>query len=127
MTRSQGFHDSSPFGKESASNAGDPGAIPGSGRPAGEGLGYPLQYSGLENSMNCIVHAVAELDVTKPTFTFKEKQWSESTLIRRDSLWPLHLLSTPSAIPRVLVVHYTQSSQAAGLLFSFPPLSFYFV
>ena len=33
------------LGKESACNAGDPGSIPGSGRPAGEGIGYPLQYS----------------------------------------------------------------------------------
>ena len=32
-------------GKESACNAGDPGLIPGSGRSAGEGIGYPLQYS----------------------------------------------------------------------------------
>ena len=32
-------------GKESAYNAGDPGLIPGSGRSAGEGIGYPLQYS----------------------------------------------------------------------------------
>ena len=32
-------------GKESACNAGDPGTIPGSGRSAGEGIGYPLQYS----------------------------------------------------------------------------------
>ena len=32
-------------GKESACNAGDPGSIPGSGRFAGEGIGYPLQYS----------------------------------------------------------------------------------
>ena len=31
--------------KESACNAGDPGSIPGSGRSAGEGIGYPLQYS----------------------------------------------------------------------------------
>ena len=38
------FPDSS-VGKESASNAGDPGSIPGSGRSAGEGIGYPLQYS----------------------------------------------------------------------------------
>ena len=41
---SGGFPDSS-VGKESACNAGDPGSIPGSGRSAGEGLGYPLQYS----------------------------------------------------------------------------------
>ena len=39
-----GFPDSS-LGKESACNARDPGSIPGSGRSAGEGLGYPLQYS----------------------------------------------------------------------------------
>ena len=39
-----GFPDSS-VGKESACNTGDPGSIPGSGRSAGEGIGYPLQYS----------------------------------------------------------------------------------
>ena len=46
--------------KESARNAGDLGLIPGSGRSPGEGKGYPLQYSGLENSMDCIVHGVAK-------------------------------------------------------------------
>ena len=39
-----GFPDSS-VGKESAFNAGDPSSIPGSGRSAGEGIGYPLKYS----------------------------------------------------------------------------------
>ena len=39
----------SSLGKESACNVGDPGSIP--GRSAGEGIGYPLQYSDLENSM----------------------------------------------------------------------------
>ena len=47
-------------GKESACNAGDPGSIPGSGRSPGEGIGYPLQYSGLENSMDYIVYGVTE-------------------------------------------------------------------
>ena len=41
-----GFPSSS-VGKESACNTGDPGSIPGSGRSAGEGIGYPLQYLGL--------------------------------------------------------------------------------
>ena len=41
-------------GKEFACNAGDPGLIPGLGRSLGEGNGYPLQYSGLENSTDCI-------------------------------------------------------------------------
>ena len=54
-----GFLGSS-AGKESACNAGDPGSIPGLGRSPGEGKGYPLQYSGLENSMDCIVHGVAK-------------------------------------------------------------------
>ena len=39
----EGFSDSS-VGKESACNVGDPGSIPGLGRSAGEGIGYPLQY-----------------------------------------------------------------------------------
>ena len=43
-------------GKESACNAGDLGLIPGLGRFPREGKGYPLQYSGLENSIDCIVH-----------------------------------------------------------------------
>ena len=47
-------------GKESTSNAEDLGLIPGLGRPPGEGKGYPLQYSGLENSMDYTVHRVAK-------------------------------------------------------------------
>ena len=42
--RDQGFPNNS-VGKESACNAGDPGSIPGSGRSAREGIGYPLRYS----------------------------------------------------------------------------------
>ena len=45
-------------GKESACNVGGLGLIPGLGRSTGEGKGYPLQYSGLENSMDCIVLGV---------------------------------------------------------------------
>ena len=47
----QGFPGGSD-GKESACKVGDPGLIPGSGRSPGEGSGYPLQYSGLKNSMD---------------------------------------------------------------------------
>ena len=42
-------------GKESSCNVGDLSSIPELGRSSGEGKGYPLQYSGLENSMDCIV------------------------------------------------------------------------
>ena len=54
-----GFPDSS-VGKESACNVGDPGSIPGLGRSPGEGKGYLLQYSGLENSMDSIVRGVTK-------------------------------------------------------------------
>ena len=50
-------------GKESAYNAGDLGLIPGLGRSPGEGKGYSLQYSGLENSMDHIVWGRKESDV----------------------------------------------------------------
>ena len=50
-----------PAGKESACNVGDLGLIPGLERSPGEGKGYPLQYSGLENSKDCIVHGISEL------------------------------------------------------------------
>ena len=98
-----GFPDSS-VGKESTCNAGDPSPIPGWGRSAGEGIGYPLQnswtflvaqlvksphlgsipglgrspgegkgyslqYSGLKNSMDCIVHRVAKSRTWWVTFT----------------------------------------------------------
>ena len=55
----QGFPDSS-ASKESTCNAGDLGLIPGLGRSPAEGNGYPLQYSGLENSMDFIVRGVAK-------------------------------------------------------------------
>ena len=47
-------------GKASACNAGDLGSIPGLGRSPGEANGYPLPYSGLENSTDCIVHGVSK-------------------------------------------------------------------
>ena len=55
----RGFLSSS-VGKESASNARDLGLIPGLGRSPVEGKGYPLQYSGLENSMDCIVQGATK-------------------------------------------------------------------
>ena len=105
----RGFPDSS-VGKESTCNAGDPGSIPGSGRLAGEGIGYllqyswaslvaqlaknlpamqenwlqslgwedplekgyPLQYSGLENSMDWIVHEVEKSQTSLRDFHFQK-------------------------------------------------------
>ena len=55
----RGYPDSS-VGRESACSAGHPSSIPGSESSPGEGKGYPLQYSGLENSMVYIFHGVAK-------------------------------------------------------------------
>ena len=57
-------------GKESACSVGDLDSIPGLGRFHGEGKGYPLQNSGLENSMDCIVHGVTKVIHDEATFTF---------------------------------------------------------
>ena len=51
--------------KEYSCNVGDLGLIPGLEGCPGDGKGYPLQYSGLENCMDYIVHGVTELDTTE--------------------------------------------------------------
>ena len=56
--------------KESACNAGDLGLVPGLGRSPGEGKGYPLQYSGLENSMYCMVYGVTKSQTQLSNFHF---------------------------------------------------------
>ena len=57
-------------GKESACNMGHWGSIPGLGRSPREGNDYPLQYSGLENSMDCIVHWVKKSRTQLSDFHF---------------------------------------------------------
>ena len=60
-----GFSSSS-AGKESTCNVGDLGSLPGLGGSPGEGNDYPLQYSCLENSMDCIVYGgLKESDMTE--------------------------------------------------------------
>ena len=67
-------------GKESACNVGDLGLIPELGRSPGEGKGYPLQYCGLENSMDCIVHGDhKESDTTEQLSLSKQGRGSLSS------------------------------------------------
>ena len=68
-TVAQGFPSGS-AGKESTCNAGDLGLIPGLGRSPQEGKSYQLQYSGLENSRDCIVHGVAKSQTGLTEFHF---------------------------------------------------------
>ena len=57
-------------GKESTCNAGDLSSIPGLRRAPGEGNGYTLQYSGLENPMDCIVYGAAKSQTRLSNFHF---------------------------------------------------------
>ena len=72
----------SSVGKASACNAGDPGSIPGLGRSPGEGIGYTLQYSGLENSMDCMVRGIAKSWTLLSDFQFLSllNKWSIKSL-----------------------------------------------
>ena len=68
-------------GKESACNPGDPDSIPGSGRSPGEGNGYPLQYSCLENPMDrgawrAKVHGVSKSHTWLSDWTTRKVAWS---------------------------------------------------
>ena len=65
----QGSFTDSSVGKESGCNAGNPDSIPGLGTSPGEGKGYPLQYSGLENPMD-YVHGVAKSQTQMSDFHF---------------------------------------------------------
>ena len=68
-------------GKESAYNVRDMGSIPGLGRSPGGGKGCPLQYSGLENSMDCTVHRVAKSRTRLSDFHFHSGSTIKTTHI----------------------------------------------
>ena len=70
-------------GKESACNAGDPGLIPGLGGSPGEGKGHQLQCSGLENSMDCILHGVAKSQTQMSDFVSDHDLVSQSVTFFR--------------------------------------------
>ena len=74
-------------GKESTCNAGDLGLIPGLGKSPGEGKGYPFQYSGLENSMDCIVHGVAKSQTRLSTVINYFRQKSSMNVKTSSNIW----------------------------------------
>ena len=75
------------MGRESASNAGDLGLIPGLERSPGEGNGYPLQYSGLVNFMDCIVYGVSKSQTRVETCIFTFIGWTNAE-VGVPILWP---------------------------------------
>ena len=70
MAHTKGFPCGS-AGKESACSAEDLGSIPGLERSPGGWKGYPLQYSGLENSMDCVVYGVTKSQTQLSDFHFQ--------------------------------------------------------
>ena len=75
-------------GKESACSVGDLGLMSGLGRSPIEGKGYPLQYSGLENSMECIVHGVRKSRTWLKDFHFSFI-WRQ--IPRENAMWQLRI------------------------------------
>ena len=61
-------------GKESACNVGDLGSVPALGRSSGEGKDYPLQYSGIENSMDFVVRGFAKSQTRLRDFHYTDKR-----------------------------------------------------
>ena len=89
--------------KDSTCNEGDLGSIPGLGRSPGEGKGYPLQYSGLENSMDCIVHGVAKSRTQLSDFHFQrtrqvQKKWTSCQRLYTESLLIYEAVDTQLAL-----------------------------
>ena len=87
-------------GKVPACNMEDLGSIPGLGRSPGEEKGYALQYSGLENSMDCMVHWVTKSQTQLSNFHFTFKGWSGSAYkaaykvnLKRIKLSPSNLIA----------------------------------
>ena len=82
-------------GKESACNAGDVGSVPGLGRSPGEEKRYPLQYSGLENSTDCMVPGVTESQTQLSYFEKKNSiigYFKYYSCIEELFLYPLYLV-----------------------------------
>ena len=79
-------------GKESACNARDLGSISGLGIYPGEGKGYPLQYPGLKNSVDCIVHGVAKNRTRLSNFHFSLSDKLIKYPVTPSLTWPLKML-----------------------------------
>ena len=108
-------------GKESTCNAGNLVSIPGLGRSPGEGKGYPLQYSGLENSMDCLVHGVGHNWATF-TFTFILVSQSLGVLSFNDLVFH-HIPATTFHGQKIcLVITHAAAAAAAKSLQSCPTL-----
>ena len=83
-------------GKESVCNEMELGSIPGLGRCPGEGKGYPLQYSGLENSMDCIVHGITKIWIWQSDFHFHFQSCNNDSSTEFIDSWSLNTINVES-------------------------------
>ena len=97
-------------GKESAYNARDLGLIPGLGRSPGEGKGYPLQYSGLENSLDCVVHGVEKCQTLLSDFHFHFLKNAACNSIFFSALLSLSITFLPAYISTEYINSLTRKS-----------------
>ena len=108
-------------GKESTCNAGDLGLIPGLGRSPGEGKGYPLQYSGLENSMDYIVHGVTKsqtwLWLSLSLFTVRKQIFTKNNKTNISSVRVTYNVRAKINSPYThVVVEFFRTSRMASVL-----------
>ena len=85
-------------GKESACNVRDLSSIPGLGRSPGEGKGYPFQYSGLENSTDCIIHGVANSQTGLSDFPFIQVSGAKFCFLVDPKEWQIVATHIPLAL-----------------------------
>ena len=116
----QDFPDNS-AGKESSCHAGDLGLIPGLGRSPREGKGYPLQYSDMKNSMDCVVHGVTTSQTWLSNFHFLQYLWIFLAIISSKYFVPFSLCSLITPVLDFLIPSF-RSLRAS--LFSFNFFSF---
>ena len=95
-------------GKESICNSGDLGSTPGLGTSPEEGKSYPLQYSGLENSMDCIVHGVTKSWTQLSDFHFQPKSLEKAKATHSNTLpWRIPRTEEPGGL-------WSRGSQRVG-------------
>ena len=86
----QKYYPTTQVAKESACKLGDLGSVPGLGRSPGEGKGYPLQHTGLENSMGSIVHGGAKSQGRLSGFQFHTSYFSAEKISQVVLVEPAH-------------------------------------
>ena len=104
-------------GKESACSASDLGSVPGLARSPGDENSYPLQYSGLENSMYCIVHGVAKNGLATFILGYKNDSCIITTVY--STVAKKKKQNTLNALKRIILLLYTYAILSGNISYIF--------